>query len=99
MTAAQGLKPSALLLKCTQVIDTYDPKKTTVDAYIQDAEMLKDKAIGEIEYKFIHQVFYGCIRYQKFLKMFVTSFLYKAPACAIRAEQTLYMVLGYLLFF
>lgn len=93
------LTRSKLLQKCVQVIDTFDPKKTTVDSYIEDAEVLRDKTIGEIEHKFIHQVFYGCIRYQKFLRLFVTSFLYKCPATAVRSEQTLYMILGYLLFF
>jgi len=96
---ALGLERVALLKKCAQVIDTFDPKRTTVDAYVQDAQVLKSKGIGEVELKFIHQVFYGCVRYQKFLKLFVTSFLYKNPACAIRSEQTLYMVLSYLLFF
>mmetsp|Transcript_27987 Transcript_27987/g.51062 ORF Transcript_27987/g.51062 Transcript_27987/m.51062 type:complete len:762 (+) Transcript_27987:124-2409(+) len=98
-TLGKGLSRAGLLHKCTKIIDTFEPKKTTVDSYIQDAAVLKDKSIGEVEYKFIHQVFYGCIRYQKFLKLFVTSFLYKCPTCAIRAEQTVYMVLSYLLFF
>jgi len=93
------LPRTKLLSTCVKVIDTFDPKKTTVDAYIQDSEVLKDKSIGEIELKFIHQVFYGCIRYQKFLKLFVTSFLYKCPTAAVRSEQTLYMILSYMLFF
>mmetsp|Transcript_99109 Transcript_99109/g.212345 ORF Transcript_99109/g.212345 Transcript_99109/m.212345 type:complete len:757 (-) Transcript_99109:76-2346(-) len=92
---------SSLLNKCIQVIDTYDPKRTTVDAWVEDSPVLdpKDKSLGDIERKFIHQIFYGCIRYQKFLKQFVTSFLYKSPALALRSEQTLYMVLSYMLFF
>jgi len=98
-TQELNLDRAVLLKKCAQVIDTFDPKKTTVDAYVNDTEVLKSKHIGEVEHKFIHQVFYGCIRYQKFLKLFVTSFLYKNPACAIRSEQTLYMILSYLLFF
>lgn len=88
-----------LLQKCVEIIDTFDSKKTTVDAYVDDAPVLKDKSVGKVEHKFIHQVFYGCVRYQKFLKLFVTSFLYKCPAQAVRSEQTLYMVLAYLLFF
>lgn len=94
-----GEKCIFLLKKCTKVLDTYEPRKTTVDAYIQDCECLKDKKVGEQALKFIHQVFYGCCRYQKFLKMFVTSFMYKCPATALRAEQTLYIVIAYLLFF
>mmetsp|Transcript_30378 Transcript_30378/g.68153 ORF Transcript_30378/g.68153 Transcript_30378/m.68153 type:complete len:764 (+) Transcript_30378:81-2372(+) len=90
---------SYLLKKCVKVIETYDHKKTTVDAYMEDAPCLKDKKLGDTELKFIHQVFYGCMRYQKFLKLFVTSFMYKCPATALRAEQNLYTVLAYLLFF
>eukprot|EP00929_Paragymnodinium_shiwhaense_P007467 TRINITY_DN111389_c0_g1_i1.p1 TRINITY_DN111389_c0_g1~~TRINITY_DN111389_c0_g1_i1.p1 ORF type:complete len:755 (-),score=315.21 TRINITY_DN111389_c0_g1_i1:179-2443(-) len=88
-----------ILQKCIQVIDTYEPKKTTVDAYMQDTPVLKDKRLGDLEQKFIHQVFYGAVRYQKFLKLFVTSFLYKCPTTALRSEQTLYSVLAYILFF
>ena len=52
-----------------EVLDTYEPRKTTVDAYMQDFKgglashdacqdcvALKDKKIGEQEMKFIHQV-------------------------------------------
>eukprot|EP00439_Symbiodinium_sp_Y106_P031504 s2032_g3.t2 len=88
-----------LLKKCVKVVETYDPKKTTIDAYMEDAPFLKDKKLGDTELKFIHQVFYGCMRYNKFLKLFITSFMYKCPAAALRAEQNIYLVLAYLLFF
>mmetsp|Transcript_49965 Transcript_49965/g.139987 ORF Transcript_49965/g.139987 Transcript_49965/m.139987 type:complete len:764 (+) Transcript_49965:140-2431(+) len=88
-----------LLQKCIEVINTFDPKRTTIDAYVDDAETMKDKRLGELERKFVHQVVYGCHRYQKFLKLFVTSFLFKCPAKAVREDQTLYMILGYILFF
>lgn len=94
-----GEKCVFLLKKCVKVLESYEPRKTTVDAFMEDCAYLKDKKIGEQELKFIHQVFYGCCRYQKFLKMFVTSFMYKCPATALRAEQTLYIVIAYLLFF
>eukprot|EP00931_Biecheleriopsis_adriatica_P086494 TRINITY_DN61158_c0_g1_i1.p1 TRINITY_DN61158_c0_g1~~TRINITY_DN61158_c0_g1_i1.p1 ORF type:complete len:781 (-),score=272.06 TRINITY_DN61158_c0_g1_i1:166-2508(-) len=94
-----GEKCVLLLKKCCKVLDSFDAKKTTVDSYFQDAPFLKDKKLNEIDRKFIHQVFYGCSRYQKFLKLFVTSFMYKCPAKVIREEQTLYTVLAYLLFF
>lgn len=95
-----GAPGRALLLKkCAHVIDTFDPKKTTVDSYVEDCPELKDKTIGVVEQKFIHQVFYGVVRYQKFLKLFVTSFLYRNSTETSRAEQSIYMVLAYLLFF
>eukprot|EP00913_Durusdinium_trenchii_P007812 g7333.t1 len=106
-----GEKCVFLLKKCVKVLESYEPRKTTVDAFMEDVvesarwfwadphTPWSDKKIGEQELKFIHQVFYGCCRYQKFLKMFVTSFMYKCPATALRAEQTLYIVIAYLLFF
>jgi hypothetical protein len=93
------IKHSALLQKCIEVIESFDPKKTTVDAHVEDTPLLKDKSLGELEQKFIHQVFYGCTRYLKLLKLFVTSFLYKHPTTARREDQTLYTILSYLLFF
>eukprot|EP00928_Gymnodinium_smaydae_P053357 TRINITY_DN37367_c0_g1_i1.p2 TRINITY_DN37367_c0_g1~~TRINITY_DN37367_c0_g1_i1.p2 ORF type:complete len:761 (-),score=288.59 TRINITY_DN37367_c0_g1_i1:52-2334(-) len=99
MPLQTSLSRKELLSKCIQIVNTFDPKRTTVDAYVQDTDILKDKRIGEVETKFVHQVFYGCIRYQKFLKLFVTSFLYRCPTTAIRSDQTLYTILGYLLFF
>jgi len=93
------IKHSALLQKCVEVIESFDPKKTTVDAHVSDTPLLKDKSLGEVEQKFIHQVVYGCTRYLKFLRLFVTSFLYKHPTTARREDQTLYTILSYLLFF
>jgi len=99
MPVSLNLTRAELLQKCVQVIDSFDPKRTTVDAYMEDCEALKDKRIGEVEHKFIHQVFYGCSRYQKFLRLFVTSFLYKSPGITNRSEQSLYTIYAYLIFF
>jgi hypothetical protein len=55
--------------------------------------------MNDVDSKFIQQVFYGCIRYQKMLQLFVNSFLYKNPAMAQRSDKTLYMIIGYLAFF
>eukprot|EP00438_Fugacium_kawagutii_P032736 Skav219785 [mRNA] locus=scaffold3701:70975:74529:+ [translate_table: standard] len=90
----------ALLLKTsTNLLESFNPKVTTVDAYFEDAPILENPLLGEVELKFIHQVFYGCYRYSKLLKLFVTSFVYKAPATALRSEQSLYKILAYMLFF
>lgn len=89
---------SEILQKCIIVIETFDPKRQTVDGQIEDSPVLQDKKISGVERKFISQVFYGCMRYQKFLKLFVTSFLYQATT-AISSDKVLYMIYGYLLFF
>jgi len=93
------LSHEELIRKSIELLESYDPKKTTVDAHIDDAPVLKDKKMSDVDQKFIAQVFYGCTRYQKFLRLFVNSFLYKNPSMAQRSDQTLYMILGYLLFF
>lgn len=87
-----------LLQKCIAVIETYEPKKQTVDGHGEDSPIIQDKKLAEVERRFIRQVFYGCMRYQKFLKLFVTSFLYQATS-ASGADKVLYMIYGYLLFF
>jgi hypothetical protein len=92
------LNHSQLLVKAIQLVESYDPKKTTVDAHFDECPVSQDKNLDAAARKFLQQVFYGCIRYQKFLKLFVTSFLYKDTGVQ-RSDQTLYMVLGYLLFF
>ncbi|CAK9102849.1 Cilia- and flagella-associated protein 99, partial [Durusdinium trenchii] len=90
----------ALLLKTsTALLETFNPRTTTLDAYFQDAEFLQNPLLGEVELNFVHQVFYGCHRYSKLLKLFVTSFIYKEPTTALRSEQPLYNILAYLLFF
>lgn len=83
----------------TALLETFNPRTTTLDAYFQDAEFLQNPLLGEVELNFVHQVFYGCHRYSKLLKLFVTSFIYKEPTTALRSEQPLYNILAYLLFF
>jgi hypothetical protein len=91
------MKPAELLKACISILDTFDPKKTTVDAHCEASPVMKK--VSEVEQKFIKQVFYGCVRYKQFLRIFVTGFLYKNPATAQRSDQTLYTVLAYLLIF
>jgi hypothetical protein len=86
-----------LLDACIGIIESYEPKRTTVDAHCDASPYLKK--CSEVDEKFIKQVFYGCTRYQKFLRIYVTGFLYKNPATAQRSDQTLYTVLAYLLIF
>lgn len=101
MKPTKSFLPWGSLLRrtCTNLLESFNPKATTVDAYFEDAPVLENPLLGEVELKFCHQIFYGCYRYNKLLKLFVTSFVYKVPATALRSEQSLYMILAYLLFF
>merc|ERR1719408_27884 len=91
------MTPHELLKACIVILDTFDPKRTTVDAHCDASPWLKK--CSEVEAKFLQQVFYGCVRYQSFLRIFVTGFLYKNPATAQRSDQTFYTVLAYLMIF
>lgn len=46
--------------------------------------------------KFLHQVVYGCQRYKRLLKVFISSFYYNHSGEAARSDQSLYTVLAYL---
>lgn len=46
--------------------------------------------------KFLHQVVYGCQRYKRMLKVFLSSFYYNHSGEAALSDQTLYTVLAYL---
>ena len=96
-SAKPKLNYKYLLKQCIELIAAFDTKKTTIDGHYSDNEhLLKGDAVTK---KFCQQVFYTCMRYQKFLKLFVNAFLYKNPASAPRTDQGVYMVLGSLLFF
>eukprot|EP00397_Hematodinium_sp_SG-2012_P016599 GEMP01016942.1.p1 GENE.GEMP01016942.1~~GEMP01016942.1.p1 ORF type:complete len:776 (+),score=205.93 GEMP01016942.1:254-2581(+) len=92
------LSHADLLRKCIEIIESFNPKKTTVDAHYSDSGVISPE-MALPEKKFIHQVLYGCVRYANLLKVFVHSFLYKNPATAPWSDQTVYLVLGYLLLF
>jgi hypothetical protein len=57
--------------------------------------MLKDP----YEKVFVKQMFYGCIRYQDFLKVFCKIFMEKHPVGSSRNDLVLYMIFAYLSFF
>jgi hypothetical protein len=48
---------------------------------------------------FVKQVFYGCVRYQEFLKVFNTILFKKFSAQTNRNDNVLYQIFGYLTFF
>jgi hypothetical protein len=48
---------------------------------------------------FIKQVFYGCIRYEEFLKIFNKVFYSLYPSTLNRNDMTMYSIFAYLSFF
>lgn len=90
------MKFSELIEQCIECIKSYNPVIKTIDSHAD--EFLK-KMKDPYEKVFIKQVFYGCIRYEEFLKVFNKVFFSRNPIGANRNDSVLYMIFGYLSFF
>jgi hypothetical protein len=90
------MKFSELIEQCNECIKTFNPVYNTIDSHADNyLATLKDP----YEKVFVKQIFYGCIRYQDFLKVFVKTFIEKHPIGSNRNDMVLYMIFGYLSFF
>ena len=92
---SEPLDAGALVAACEEAVRTYEPAKTTVDSHAGD--FLAAKRITDPDdARFVQQVMYGCMRYKKLLKIFLSSLYFKHGGETQRADRTLYQVLGYL---
>ena len=90
-----ALGPAGLMAACEEAVRTYNPVRTTVDTHT--ADYIAEKKIGDADdQRFIEQVMYGCMRYKKMLKVFLSSLYFKHGGETQRADYTLYMVLSYI---
>ena len=67
------MKFSELIDSCIECIKTFNPIIKTIDSHADD--FLRDFK-DPYEKVFVKQVFYGCVRYQEFLK--VSTLVYKS---------------------
>ena len=89
------MDPTELISACEEMVRTFNPIVTTVDSHA--AEYIKLKRVGDADDKlFLEQVLYGCVRYKKMLKVFLSSLYFKHGGETQRADYTLYLVLSYL---
>ena len=89
------MDPAELISACEEMVRTFNPIVTTVDSHA--AEYIKLKRVGDADDKlFLEQVLYGCVRYKKMLKVFLSSLYFKHGGETQRADYTLYLVLSYL---
>ena len=58
------MKPGDLLKKCENVLKTFNPSKTTVDAHCLEMIGPADGPDAPPESVFTKQVVYGCVRYK-----------------------------------
>jgi hypothetical protein len=90
------MKFSELILQCIECVKTFNPVIKTIDSHADD---FLASAKDPYEKVFVKQIFYGCIRYEEFLKAFNKVFYSINPTGTNRNDQTLYMVFGYVCFF
>ena len=87
---------SELIDLCAQCVKQYNPIYSTIDSHADNfLASMKDP----YEKVFVKQVFYGCIRYEEFLKAFCRIFFERHPVGTNRNDLVLYMIFGYLSFF
>jgi len=70
------MKFGDLIDHCIQCVKTFNPVINTIDSHADNfLAPFKDP----YEKVFVKQVFYGCTRYQDFLKVFIKVFFEKHP--------------------
>jgi hypothetical protein len=90
------MKFSELIQQADECIKAFNPVISTIDSHADDyLKKMKDP----YEKVFIKQLFYGVIRYEDFLKVFVKVFIEKHPVGSSRNDATIYMMFAYLSFF
>jgi hypothetical protein len=91
--------PHEVLEQCQQLVSSFNPAVMTVDAHAM--EQLGDTSLPDAapHKVFIQQVLYGCVRYRKPLKVFLSNFYHDNGGKIIRSDYTLYQILAYLAVF
>ena len=90
------MKFSELIEHCITCVKSFNPVTHTIDSHADEQlGLLKDP----YEKVFVKQVFYGCTRYQDFLKVFIKVFFEKNPVGSNRNDSVRYMIFAYMSFF
>jgi hypothetical protein len=90
------MKYSELIEKCDECIKTFNPIISTIDSH---ADTYLSNVKDPYEKVFIKQIFYGCIRYQDFLKAFTKIFFERNVVGTNRNDMNIYLIFAYLSFF
>lgn len=90
------MKFGELVEHTIECIKTFNPVYKTIDSHSDEfLANFKDP----YEKVFIKQVFYGCIRYEEFLKIFCKVFFSMHSSTTNRNDTALYSIFAYLSFF
>ena len=90
------MKFSELVEVAQECVKSFNPVINTIDSH---ADQFLTSVKDPYEKAFIKQVFYGCVRYQDFLKVFIKKFYERNPVGTNRNDQVLYQVFSYMIFF
>ncbi|KAG7376659.1 hypothetical protein PHYPSEUDO_012945 [Phytophthora pseudosyringae] len=90
------MKRKELLAACEELIKSFDPAKTTVDAHA--AEELRGLS-STSDQRFLQQVLYGSYRYRELLRPMLTLFLDSHSSQVSRTDYTKFLIIGYLAIF
>ncbi|KAG1703414.1 hypothetical protein DVH05_007362 [Phytophthora capsici] len=90
------MKRKELLAVCEELIKSFDPAKTTVDAHAtEELQGLSSTA----DRHFLQQVLYGSYRYRELLRPMLTIFLDSHSSQVSRTDYTKFLIIGYLAMF
>ncbi|GMF40086.1 unnamed protein product [Phytophthora fragariaefolia] len=90
------MKRKELLAICEELIKSFDPAKTTVDAHA--TEELRGIP-STTDQRFLQQVLYGSYRYRELLRPMLTIFLDSHSSQVSRLDYTKFLIMGYLAMF
>ncbi|KAG6587130.1 DNA repair protein RadA [Phytophthora cinnamomi] len=90
------MKRKELLAACEELIKSFDPAKTTVDAHA--TEELRGLS-STTDQRFLQQVLYGSYRYRELLRPMLTLFLDSHSSQVSRTDYTKFLIMGYLAMF
>ncbi|KAL3664881.1 hypothetical protein V7S43_010059 [Phytophthora oleae] len=90
------MKRKELLAVCEELIKSFDPAKTTVDAHA--TEELRGLS-STADQRFLQQVLYGSYRYRELLRPMLTIFLDSHSSQVSRTDYTKFLIIGYLAIF
>lgn len=89
------MKRKELLVVCEQLIKSFNPDRTTVDAHADETL----QALEPSDRVFAQQVFYGSYRYRELLRALLTQFLNANASRVSRNDYTKFMIVSYLAMF
>ncbi|ETK71304.1 hypothetical protein L915_21429 [Phytophthora nicotianae] len=90
------MKRKELLAACEELVKSFDPAKTTIDAHATE-ELQRLSSVSD--QRFLQQVLYGSYRYRELLRPMLTIFLDSHSSQVSRTDYTKFLIMGYLAMF